>query len=299
VFGWAARRTPIQRSHINGVTTAYHPNVAILQESLAAAAPQVENFLLVANDGAPWSCELPPNVAVLQQAKNIGLGAAYNLAAGWARQQGATHLLILDQDSVPGSGMVAALIEGFKQPGPIAAAGPLWRDSRTGEDGFFVCLARWGARKYRPLAGEIVPVDFLISSGSLISLAALDDIGPFDESLFIEHVDTDWALRARAKGYRLYGVADARLDHAFGEAVLTASPVGLRRRFFLYKPERNYYLLRNSIALWCRQYAPWRWILHDVRRTILLMAFYGLFVPPRLTRLRSMFRAVRDGLSMN
>jgi hypothetical protein len=52
-------------------------------------------------------------------------------------------------------------------------------------------LARWGARKYRPVAGEIVPVDFLISSGSLISLAALADIGPFDESLFIEHVGTE------------------------------------------------------------------------------------------------------------
>ena len=83
---------------------------------------------------------------------------------------------------MPASGMVSALMEGFKRPGPVAAAGPLWRDSRTGENGFFVHLWRWGA-----VAGEIVPVDFLISSGSLISLAALEDIGPFDESLFIEH----------------------------------------------------------------------------------------------------------------
>ena len=90
-------------------------------------------FLLVASDGAPWSCQLPRNVALTQQAKNIGLGAAYNLAARWAREQGATHLLLLDQDSVPASGMVAALMEGFKQPGPVAAVGPLWRDSRTGE----------------------------------------------------------------------------------------------------------------------------------------------------------------------
>ena len=231
--------------------------------------------------------------------QNIGLGAAYNLAARWAREEGATHLLLLDQDSVPASGMVAALMEAFKQPGPVAAVGPLWRDSRTREDGFFVRLVPWGARKYEPAAGEIVPVDFLISSGSLISLAALADIGPFDESLFIEHVDTDWALRARARGYRLYGVADARLDHALGDAALSASPLGLRRRrFFLYKPERNYYLLRNSVALWRRHYAPWRWIIHDVRRTFLLMLFYALFVPPRLARLRSMFRAVRDGLGM-
>ena len=135
---------------------------------------------------------------------------------------------------MPASGMVAALMEGFQQPGPVAAVGPLWRDSRTREDGFFVRLARWGAHKYEPTAGETVPVDFLISSGSSISLTALADIGPFDESLFIEHVDTDWALRAGAKGYRLYGVADARLDHALGDAALSASPLGLRRRRFFY-----------------------------------------------------------------
>ena len=111
-------------AHIKGVATAYQPNVATLVESLAATAPQVENLLLVANDGAPWSCQLPRNVALARQAKNIGLGAAYNLAARWAREQGATHLLLLDQDSVPASGMVAALMEGFKQPA-------LWRDSRT------------------------------------------------------------------------------------------------------------------------------------------------------------------------
>jgi rhamnosyltransferase len=285
-------------THVKAVTTAYRPDVAILGESLAATAHQVEALLLIANDGAPWSCQLPANVALLRQAKNIGLGAAYNLAARWAREKGATHLLLLDQDSVPGSGMVATLMEGFKQPGPVAAVGPLWRDSRTREDGFFVRLVPWGARKYEPAAGEIVPVDFLISSGSLISLAALADIGPFDEGLFIEHVDTDWALRARAKGYRLYGVADARLDHALGDSALSASPLGLRRRFFLYKPERNYYLLRNSVTLWRRHYAPWRWVIHDVRRTILLMVFYALFVPPRFARLRSMFRAVRDGLGM-
>ena len=203
-----------------------------------------------------------------------------------------------DQDSVPASGMVAALMEGFKQPGPVAAAGPLWRDSRTGEDGS-LCASRVGVHASTGrLLARILPVDFSFL-GSLISLAALADIGPFDESLFIEHVDTDWTLRARAKGYQLYGVADARLDHALGDAALSASPLGLRRRrFFLYKPERNYYLLRNSVALWRRHYAPWRWIIHDVRRTFLLMLFYALFVPPRLARLRSMLRAVRDGLGM-
>jgi rhamnosyltransferase len=282
---------------IVAVIVAYRPDLPVLTAVLNAAAAQTGDVLIVANDGAPWSCPLPANATLSKQEKNLGLGAAYNFAAKWAQQNGATHLLLLDQDSVAAPGMVEALRRAFKQPGPVAAAGPFWRDSRTGEDGFFVCRARWGTHRYKPATGEIAAVDFLISSGSLISLDALTDIGPFDEKLFIEHVDTDWTLRARAKGYRLYGVAEARLDHAFGEATLTASPFG-RRRFFLYPPERNYYLLRNSIALWRRPYVPWSWVVRDVGRTIALMLFYALCVPPRHERLHAMFRAVRDGLNL-
>jgi GT2 family glycosyltransferase len=56
---------------------------------------------------------------------------------------------------------------------------------------------------------------------------------PFDEKLFIDNINTDWALRARAKGQRLYGVTNTRFDHTFGETTLTVSPFGLRRQFLL------------------------------------------------------------------
>lgn len=287
-----------ERSLCAAVVT-YRPDVSVLGRLLAALASQVDHVLLVANDGGPWSCPMPENATIARQSTNLGLGAAYNLAAEWALERGATHLLLLDQDSVPAPGMVVALLKTFARGEPVAAAGPLWRDSRTGADGFFVCFGRYGIRKLKPLADEIARVDFLISSGSLVSLDAMIDIGMFDEKLFIEHVDTDWALRARAKGYRLYGVASARLDHGFGEATLTAGALGLRRQFFLYPPARNYYLVRNSIALWRRPYAPWQWVWHDVRRTVVLMLFYVLFVPPRLKRLRCIAQAIRDARRLN
>jgi len=279
---------------ILAVVVIWHPDLSILSSALAATAPQVAKLLLIANDGVSPPLALPENAVVMVPNDNLGLGAAYNRAAEWARAQGATHLLLLDQDSVPEPGLVTALAHAFDQPGPVAAAGALWRDRRTGKDGFFVRLTGWGVRKFRPTDSAPVPVDFLISSGSLISLDAIDRIGRFDEMLFIEHVDTDWCLRARAMGYRLYGVAQARLDHAFGEATLAPSMLGGSRKLFLYAPDRNYYLLRNSIMLWRRSYAPTRWVLHDVRRVVMLMLYYTLFVPPRMERLKNMRRAVRD-----
>jgi rhamnosyltransferase len=284
-------------AQIESAVVTYFPDPAMISAVLAAVAPQVKRVTVIDNDGGGWSCPLPENTTIIRQENNRGLGVAYNIAARRARESGATHLLLLDQDSIPAPGMVAALLEAFKQPSPVAAAGPLWHDRRSGEKGFFLCFSRWGTHKLTPGPGQIIPVDFLISSGSLISLDAWADIGPFDETLMIDHVDTDWVLRARARAYRLYGVADAGLDHAFGEIAPAVSSSG-RRRLAVYPPERNYYLLRNSIALWRKTYVPWRWILRDARRTVGLMLYYAFCLPPRLVRLRLMVRAVRDGLNL-
>lgn len=278
------------------VVVAYRPDTALLEQALAAVAPQVVRALLVVNDDGGWSCELPPNVVLDRPGDNIGLGAAYNRAVAWAREQGATHLLLLDQDSVAAPGMVDKLLRALAGKPGAAAAGPLWRDRRTGRDGFFVRSARNRIYKYVPSAGDdAVDVDFLISSGTLLVLDALEKTGDFDAGLFIDHVDTDWSLRAKAKGYALYGVPDARLDHIMGEKVYT-SVFARERGVFHYPPERQYYMVRNSLVLWRRPYARWSWILRDMRRTAMMTLYYILFLPPRLARLRAVVRAIRDGL---
>jgi rhamnosyltransferase len=294
--GAAAASADRHGSKAVAVVVAYRPDVALLEQVLAAVAPQVARALLVVNDDGGWSCKLPPNVVLDRPGDNIGLGAAYNLAAAWAREQGATHLLLLDQDSVAAPGMVDKLLRALEGKPSAAAAGPLWRDRRTGRDGFFVRSTRSRIYKYAPSAGDdIVDVDFLISSGTLLVLDALEKIGDFDAGLFIDHVDTDWTLRAKAKGYALYGVSTARLDHAMGDKVHTSALAG-DRVLFHYPPERQYYLVRNSLVLWRKPYAPWPWILRDMRRTAMMTLYYIIFLPPRLARLRVVVHAIRDGL---
>lgn len=273
----------------------YRPDIALLERVIAATASQVGSLLLISNDDHELALSpLPANVSLMQPGANVGLGRAYNLAVEWAERENATHILLLDQDSVPEAGMVAALLAAFSPSERAAAAGPLWRDRRSGDDGFFVRFSKWGAHRYRVPPGAVMPVDFLISSGSLLSLAAVKDVGPFDEALFVDHTDTDWTLRARAKGYRLFGVGSAHLEHALGEGSIVLKGLGIRRRVAVHPPERNYLLLRNSLQLWRRPYASWPWILHDIRRVTMLMLVYVLFVPPRWVRLKFILRALRD-----
>ncbi|WP_146604334.1 glycosyltransferase family 2 protein [Rhodoplanes roseus] len=274
----------------------HHPDPALLQSVLDAVAPQVARVLVVANDGHAPPGPLPAGAEVVVPPRNLGLGAAYNLALRWAAEHDATHLLLLDQDSVPAPGMVAFLRAAFDgTPGEkVAAAGPLWRDRTSGRDGHFVQLGRIGVRRCRPPPGSVVPVDFLLSSGTLVGLAAAARIGDFDERLFIDHVDTEWCLRARAAGWTLRGVADARLAHALGCGPFPGPFGTLAPRIAHYPPERTYHLVRNSVALWRRPGVGWAWRIADMRRTAAMVALHLLFAPQRVRRLALTARAVRD-----
>jgi GT2 family glycosyltransferase len=100
----------------------YHPDLATLSAVLAAIAAQSRHVLLIANDGKAPTLTLPDNADLLLQNRNIGLGAAYKLAADYARMNGATHLLLLDQDSVADPDMVGALSAAFSGAGDVAAS---------------------------------------------------------------------------------------------------------------------------------------------------------------------------------
>lgn len=94
---------------ICAVAVIWHPDLPLLSSAIAAIAPQVVKLLLIANDGVHPPLALPENAVVMVPDENLGLGGAYNRAADWARTQGATHLLLLDQDSVAEPRLVSAL----------------------------------------------------------------------------------------------------------------------------------------------------------------------------------------------
>ena len=170
-------------------------------------------------------------------------------------------VLLLDQDSLPRKNMVEKLVTAFDQLSQtiekVVAVGSHYKGSRTGHPSFFVQFNWFRFRKCfcnREEDGQIIPADMLISSGCLIPLSAIDTIGEMDEELFIDHVDTDWFLRAKSLGWRSYGVCDALMEHALGEQTLRIW-WGRWRYLPLHQPFRYYYIYRNSLLLYRRKYS--------------------------------------------
>jgi rhamnosyltransferase len=286
------------------VVVTYRPDSALLKALLDSLESQVGRVVVVdnASPGAVLRglCAGRDRVELLSLPENLGLATALNRGIARARAMpGISHVMLMDQDSVPESGMVAALkaaLDHQSQRTKVAAAGPHFRDPREGGDAPFVRIRFPFNRQLRCAGGDdAVICDFLITSGSLIPLASLDNVGDMDDGLFIDNVDLEWCFRAASKGYALLGVCEARMLHHHGADRYRVP--GLSRGIVVHTPHRLYYMMRNRVLLYQRAYTPARWIAQDVPRLIVKLLLFALLVPPRRQNLRCMLAGLKAGIA--
>jgi len=297
---------------VGAVIVIYFPEQEVLDRLLRALAAQVACMVVVDNGTLESTrsflqglAEEVPSLEILSQQQNVGVASAHNIGIARLRTRCCTHVLLLDQDSIPAPDMVEKLLQACLQleleGKRVAAVGPGYQDPRTGHASFFV---RFGWLRFKriycdQLDKTPIPVDFLISSGSLIPIATLDQVGGMDERLFIDHVDTEWFLRAASLGCRAYGIGEARMEHSLGKGAAIRLWLGRWRHIAIHTPLRHYYMFRNSTLLYRRNYAPWKWIFSDSIRLVLTFFFFLAVSPDRLEQGRMMLKGLWDGIRKN
>lgn len=285
------------------ITVTFNPDAARLAAQLTALAAQVSRMIVVDNGSRlPVREELhallDPGVLARTQwlalEENQGLARGFNVGVREARSWGARFALLLDHDSIPARDMVGHLVAAHAAGDgvPVAATGPRVHDERDDREFPFIRLA-WPRNRQLHCSGPdgTVACDFLISSGCLLSLQAFEEIGEFDETLFIDNVDLEWCFRARSRGYALFGACGARLDHRLGDERLA---ILNRYEIVVHSPERLYYMTRNRLLLYWRGYMPLSWKLKDAVRGVAKCAATMALVQPRGEYARMTLRAFRD-----
>lgn len=290
------------------VTVTFHPDLPLLRSQLQAL-PQDCLKLLVDNASSADAqralralCAAIPNMHIVMNEANVGLAAALNQGVALAQHMrlSARFCLLLDQDSEPEPGSLAALVVGFMdlraRGEPVACVGPLLIDAATGLSHGFHQATHWRWRRVYPFAGSAGPVRCtnLNGSGTLVPINLFSQLGGLDESLFIDHVDTEWSFRVLAQGYTLWGIPKAIFKHRMGQGSL---------RYWLFgwrvwpsrSPSRHRYLFCNALRLMRRPYVPKVWKLWAVVKLTLTFAVHTLFDPHRIVQIRGMFQGVRDG----
>ena len=300
---------------IAAVIVTFNPQLQNIQQNILAVVDQVDQVIVVDN-GSENQASLRDLLKTLTVKKivlkclktNQGIGAAHNHGIAIAKEGQHNYVLLLDQDSLVNPNMVDVLYDAALQIATsdkistLAAVGARY----TGDNGNGSSFVRFGWLKFQRqycLGAEhgIIPADFLISSGSLIPMKAIELVGNMDASLFIDHVDTEWFLRAKAAGLQAYGVCQAKMQHGLGEQMRRVRFFGIGRERHVpqHKPFRYYYMFRNSFALYRRKNFSRKWKWNDMQRLLQIFLFYGICYGPRLKNLAMMLRGLADGLRNN
>lgn len=285
------------------VIVTFNPDLQKLEILVRGLLPQVDGAIIVDNGSSvgvsDWHARRPNSDLELHLiGENLGIAAAQNIGLAHARNKGARFALLFDQDSQPAQDMVSQLektargllVRGLK----VAAVGPRYvlDIRRNNPPPFFRVKGLRVQRQWCISADSVVEVDYVIASGCLIPMEAVNAVGPMKEEMFIDYVDIEWGLRARQRGYQSYGVCAAVMTHSIGDAPIKL----LGRQYLLHSPLRHYYHFRNAIWLYKQQYVPLHWKLADAIWLMRKYLFYSLFAKPQLNHCRMMTLGMVDGL---
>ena len=268
------------------IVVTYEPEPDALKALLGSVISQVDAVVVVDNgskeDVAQWIRGWVGDAAVyLPLYRNLGIATAQNEGIKWAKAQGASHVLFFDQDSRPSPDMVQRLLDAStakaSQGCLVAAVGPRYIDGRQHNPPPFIRICGLRLQRLDCAYEDVVAVDYLISSGSLISMATLEVVGGMAGPFFIDYVDIEWGLRAGQLGFESFGVCSATMGHTLGE-----NPVlFLGRLAPVHSPVRHYYYFRNAVYMYCWMRLPRNWKIVDGYRLVLKFFFYALITKPR------------------
>ncbi len=293
-------------ARVCAIIVAYKPNRVALEALIQEISSQVYGVVIVDNGGdlKSWGDLSSKSDAKLHKLisldTNIGLAAAQNKGINYAFDLDFTHVILLDQDSLPGVDMVRNLLRVEKElveaGVKVAAVGPQAIDHRTLEKFPFCQVGMLRTRKIispESVGQEYCKADFLISSGSLIRRIVWGVVGGLDEGLFIANLDVDWCYRAKYKGYRCFGVFSAKLGHCLGDKVVHLF-FG-RLTLHIHTPDRLYFIMRNRVLLYKRKEIPLSWKSNDFPRLIAKLVLFSICISPHLENTRSMLTGIKDG----
>ena len=177
-----------------------------------------------------------PNCQYIHDDENKGIAKRLNQACKLAIANNFDWLLTMDQDSSFSQKNISAYInclESLANKKQIAMTGAEFIKKENGE-----------------VNCAYTEVTSLITSGSIMNLTLFNEIGVFDEALFIDQVDFEYCIRAVSNGYKVLHFSNIFLEHSLGVVSVHRSFKNLKNTYrSLHSPLRIYYMTRNYLYL--------------------------------------------------
>jgi GT2 family glycosyltransferase len=224
--------------------------------SLRGVTDRSVRIYVVDNGSRPaLKASLPdvPPIRLLESPVNLGFTGGCNWGARVALEDGASHLLFLNNDTTVAPGFLEPLIRTVDSDRRIGIATPkiyfhgqervIWAhgarlDPWTGRS---VHLGVLG--KDEGQFDAIREVDRVTGCAMLVRRDFIERVGLLDDRFFIYSEEVDWCLRARRLGYAMVVVPESVIWH---KGHRTTGRLG--RPFIAYLQARNQFLLLRKNA---------------------------------------------------
>lgn len=181
--------------------------------------------------------------------ENKGLAYAQNRGIELARQMGAAFVCFFDQDTQVPADYLPSMLDAMQiaeRTHRVGILAPNYFDFNTGDYARYAILTRHGYTHVdsADIRQPFISVSFVISSGSMMRVSLLDELGAFIEPYFIDCVDTEYCLRVLAAGYEILVHTGCVLRHTIGRrtkhrllGLVTIKPNhhGARRKYSIYR----------------------------------------------------------------
>ena len=264
----------------------FNPDIGRLEENINAIAQQVKAIVLIDNHSKNLFeikklISSYQNVHLIENTKNEGIAYALNQILKYSESLFANWVLTLDQDSVVPENLISEYCR-FLNLQHIGLLTCIVEDRNVGTLG-----------NVNDNQKEYTELDHCITSASLINISVANEIGGFDNQLFIDSVDHDFCIRVKLAGYSIIRVNSVHLLHEVGHSKIVKF-LGKENIIFNHSPFRHYFIIRNKIIIG-RKYQ--RKVFYT-RKAIKHFLLVVIFESSKVRKFVSMLKGFYDGMSM-
>lgn len=284
------------RNQICAVIVTFHPDDQ-LEERVTKILRQSGCVIMVDNNSSHGEIQMMRAMVsrlkkcyLIENGSNLGIAEALNMGVEFAKNGGYKSVLLFDQDTVIEDNMLESIYEVYKtypHKEKVAVIGSNFIDTYTRKNVY-------GSESDKStLWLEMLTV---ITSGSFIPLDVFEKVGLFRSDFFIDHVDDEFCLRAKYKGYKILLTRKETMKHSFGAATMHKF-LWRRAGTSNHSPIRRYYMTRNHIVL-IKEYLTKEpgWVIDTVITRFKSLILMVLFEKKRFIKLKAMLKGLIHGL---
>lgn len=199
-------------------------------------------------EGQRLAREFGPPVAAIRLAANAQVAGGYNAAIRWATEHDATHVLLLNNDTIVNDPDLLARLVAAAAP-DVAGVGPIVLNADGmpySAGGRIAWGTGWSGHLADPLlADRPYAAEWLDGPCLLVSIEAVRHIGGLDPIFVSYWEDVDWCVRANRAGYRCLVEPRASIRHLRGGSIPSPAAHAYNLRNGILFIRRNGSLLNN------------------------------------------------------